>query len=519
MSKRFPGQRLSWLRISVVLVAIGGVAAASASGLRTIKDEQTATGKSWYAGYVDVTATPRFAFETPATKAARDVVLSFVVSSPSVGCEPTWGGAYSLDEAGDSLDLDRRIARLRQSDGSVIVSFGGQRNSELAVGCNDRTRLKAAYRSVIDRYDVRTIDLDLEGPSLADAAANARRAGVLTELQREREADGSQLAVWLTLPVAPTGLTEQGTQAVSDTLASGLKIAGVNVMTMDYGAGRKRQESMAATSIRALKAAHGQLQILNRRAGNDFGPATTWKRMGATPMLGQNDVPAEVFSVEDARKLNAFVTANGLGRLSVWSLNRDRQCGSNYADVKVVSVACSGIRQAPSAFSKALGDGLTGVPDLAGADPRVAESTPQPTTVTDDPKTSPYPIWSGGQSYLANTKVVWRRNVYIAKYWTRGDTPDNPVLQPYETPWTLLGPVLPGETPVVPLKLPKGTYASWSPGKVYRRGSRTMLEGIAFEAKWWTQGDNPMSATTTSETSPWARLTDGQIRSIKDRLE
>ena len=45
----------------------------------------------------------------------------------------------------------------------------------------------------------------------------------------------------------------------------------------------------------------------------------------------------------------------------------------------------------------------------------------------------------------------------MTKYWTQGDLPDNPVLQATETPWTLIGPVLPGETPVPVATLPPGS--------------------------------------------------------------
>ncbi len=79
----------------------------------------------WFASYVDITATPRYAFEKSGTNSSqKNVVLSFVVSSPTDTCVPTWGGVYSMDDARVELDLDRRIARLRQQGGNVAISFG-----------------------------------------------------------------------------------------------------------------------------------------------------------------------------------------------------------------------------------------------------------------------------------------------------------------------------------------------------------------------------------------------------------
>jgi len=111
--------------------------------------------KPWFASYVDVTATPVFNFEqVKNSESHKDAVLSFIVSSNTDNtCTPSWGGVYTLDQASDSLDLDRRIERLRQLGGNITVSFGGQKNKELALGCTDQSSLTKAYESVLTRYD------------------------------------------------------------------------------------------------------------------------------------------------------------------------------------------------------------------------------------------------------------------------------------------------------------------------------------------------------------------------------
>ena len=57
----------------------------------------------------------------------------------------------------------------------------------------------------------------------------------------------------------------------------------------------------------------------------------------------------------------------------------------------------------------------------------------------------------------AGERVVWRRNVYVAKWWTSGEVPDDPTLADDATPWRLIGPVLPGETPAPEPTVPPGT--------------------------------------------------------------
>lgn len=456
-------------------------------------------------------------FEAPASDAARDVVLSFVVAAKDDPCTPTWGTAYTLEEAATGLDLDRRLARLEQLGGQVIVSFGGLLNDELATGCTDPVALAAAYTAVLDRYKVTTIDLDIEGGNLTDTAAGQRRAVAMQTIQAKRRAAGTDLAVWLTLPVSPAGMTEDGTNAVTGMLDAGVDLAGVNLMTMDYGSSRTDGDSMATASIAALNSGHRQLTALYSRAGTNLSAATLWSKIGATPMIGQNDVREEVFGLKDATELNAFAQEVKLGRMSLWSLNRDRTCGSNYADLKRVSDSCSGIDQGEKSFATLLAKGFAGRPETSAASTTTAE--PAAETLVDDPETSPYPVWSAASSYLAETKVVWHHNVYQAKWWSRGDLPDNPVLNTWETPWTLIGPVLKGETPFAPSSLPAGTYPDWAGTDVYVKGARVLLDDVPYEAKWWNQAESPEAASSNPDGSAWAPLTAGEVASVLAELK
>lgn len=533
------GKRLSPLRVALGVVVVLGVVAAGLFGFRVFVVDQARAGglAPWFASYVDATVTPSFPFETPPTDAQRDIVLSFVVAasgplsgspaeqdgstdtgtedesesaSASGSCTPSWGTAYSLDGAAQSLDLDRRIARLRQQGGDVMVSFGGANNSELATACTDPEAVKDAYEDVVERYDLSTIDLDIEGRNLTDVAAGERRAEAVAALQTERRAADHDLAVWLTLPIGPSGLLDDGTDAVAQMLDAGVDLAGVNAMTMDYGVDLDGA-SLGRTSIDSLNGLHRQLGALYSAVGIDLTDATLWSKIGATPMIGQNDVPAEVFSLADAQTLSTFAQDKQLGRLSMWSLNRDATCGPNYVDTRVVSNACSGVDQGDASFAEVLAQGFGGSPDAAADTVTTAEPT---TVVVDDPATSPYPIWSESASYLAGAKVVLHGNVYAAKWWTRGDTPDDPVLNDFETPWTLVGPVLPGEKPFALPSLPAGTFPTWSGSGTYQKGDRVLFEGTPYEAKWWTQGDSPAASSADSDGSPWVPLTESEIAAI-----
>lgn len=505
VSRRFPNRRLSPVRLTVLIAIAAGLVLAGFQGWKWFENESSQTREAWFAGYVDVTATPQFAFESPRGDADKNVVLSFIVASPEDPCTPTWGGAYTLDSAGTELDLDRRLARLEQRGGEAMVSFGGLLNDELAVSCTSESELKKAYAAVIDRYGVQAIDLDIEGDALANSAANTRRASVLAELQAERAESGSPLAVWLTLPVTPDGLSVAGTDAIAETLSAGLELTGVNVMTMDYGQSKAEDQTMGDAAESALTATHRQLRILYDRSGIELTDTTLWAKIGATPMIGQNDVRDEIFTLDDAQQLNTFAHDTHLGRVSMWSSNRDATCGPNYDDLSRVSDACSGIAQGESSFSAILGADFIGTPNSGAGIATTMEPIPEE-DLTDDPATSPYPIWSPDASYREGTKVVWHRNVYQAKWWTKGDVPDNPVLQSFETPWNLIGPVLPGETPIPIPTLEPGTFPDWSGSATYEKGARVLFDGLPYEAKWWTQGDSPQAAETEPDSSPWMPL-------------
>ncbi len=510
-----PRRRLSLPRVMLAVFILVSVPTSVVFAQRQWHMSQPiVSNKPWFASYVDVTATPTYTFEQLGNTSNRDAILSFVVSSPGNACTPSWGGAYTLSQATGSLDLDRRIARLQRLGGSVAISFGGQKNQELAVNCTDRDKLLNAYQLVVNRYNINTIDLDLEGADLTNDAAASRRATVIAQLQSQRRAAGKQFAVWVTLPVTPQGLDESGTNAVSQLMTHHVDVAGINAMTMDFGSSLVKGETMISASESALIQTERQLGVLYQRAGVHLNDTTLWAKMGVTPMIGQNDVSDEVLSLADATELNHFALSHKVGRMSMWSANRDIACGTNYVNTQIVSDACSGVQQDLYGFANRLSAGFDGSIFLSAGLVTTADSNSKLAQTPDDPAASPYQIWSSTGAYLKGTKVVWHHNVYQAKWWTQGDVPDNPILQQWQTPWALIGPVLPGEKPIPQPTLPAGTYPNWSGTAAYDTGTRVLFNGVPYQAKWWNTGQSPAAATSNPDSSPWVPLTQEQINAI-----
>jgi hypothetical protein len=77
-------------------------------------------------------------------------------------------------------------------------------------------------------------------------------------------------------------------------------------------------------------------------------PGDTYANIGVTPMIGQNDDPAEVFTEANAQTLVSFAEANKLGRLAFWSVDRDQPCSGSVSGLP----ACSEISQQPLDFTR-----------------------------------------------------------------------------------------------------------------------------------------------------------------------
>lgn len=493
----------SAVRILVAAVLLAGTVFAGGVAALQLTKAGSDTSSQWFAPYIDVTLPPVVDFQDPASNPTPDVVLAFVVSSKFDWCVPSWGTVYSLDEAGWQLDLDRRIVRLRQRGGDVMVSFGGAANDELARSCTDPEKLLGAYRAVVERYDVTAIDLDLEGQTLRDGAASARRATAVAQLQAERRKAGRPLDVWVTLPVAPTGLEPEAVSAVDALLKGKVDLAGVNVMTMDYGASRRTSVTFVKASEQALDATAKQVAAAYRRNGQVLDEAGVWAKVGMTPMIGQNDTAADRLDVEGAKQLVKSARTRGVRRVSMWSLNRDVQCGGNI-DAAITNDSCSGVKQDRLQFSRIFATSTSRAAASASAATTASSGRTTATTPAAPSGVLPYAEWRKRREYEAGAKATWRGVVYEAKWWTSGDQPDAPVDNPWDSPWRVIGPVLPNEAvPPTSTTLPSGTCPAWDEGTVYYPGDRVQYGGACFKAKWWTRGDNPTADVDNAWENPW----------------
>jgi hypothetical protein len=305
----------------------------------------------FFAPYVDMTLYPTYSLTTAMTTTGiKNFTLAFVVADTANGNAPSWGGYSSYDVNGGAYDMALRsqVMAVRQAGGDVMVSFGGANGSELAQAITNLPKLESAYQSVISAYNLTELDFDIEGGAAADHASIDRRSQAIAALQQTATAQGRPLGIWLTLPVLPSGLTADGLYVVNSALKYGVKLAGVNAMAMDYGAYEAPNPSdMGTYAIAAAQSVHTQLLTIY---GTSKTSAQVWQMVGLTPMIGLNDVTPEVFTLAAAQQVADFGVKVGMGRISMWSLNRD--LADPHGALNYVESTSSSLVQSPFDFSK-----------------------------------------------------------------------------------------------------------------------------------------------------------------------
>ena len=240
-----------------------------------------------FAPYTDTTLYPTFDInKVPGLSA---VCLGFIVSDSQ--SNPSWGGYYPC-----SGNYYADIIRRAQLDGKkIIVSFGEAAGQEFTNTHPHPHNFIDPSRDVIEKYDLSSIDFDIEGSSVTNEKANKTRQGAILELQRMYP----NLEISLTVAVMPTGVDKNVLKLIEMTPCDI-----VNLMTMNFGS---EHNKMSVATINAAKAVRKQ----------------TGKNIGLTPMIGVNDT-GEIFNQDSARRVKAFADeTEWVKRLSFWSLNRD----------------------------------------------------------------------------------------------------------------------------------------------------------------------------------------------------
>lgn len=444
------------------------------------------------APYLDVTVWPTPSIDTIGVQnGLNQMTLAFVTNNPHAAagqqCAPAWAGSYPID--GQSTDstsayIAASIKSYKAKGGDVIISFGGEAGS-LAPSCATPQDMESALETVVDSTGVQHLDFDIEGAYASKASGDPYhidlRSQAIAALQSKHK--NPSIDISLTLPVMPDGLTGDGISVLDSAISNGVVLSRVNGMTMDYGSSPAPE--MGSAAQQAAAALQSQIIDEYKKYGITVTQAKAMAMVGVTPMIGQNDVQDETFSLADAGSVAAFASQQGLGELAFWSLNRDlANCSVNGLP------ACSMVPESNNyqfadlfkAYGGALGSGVTADPSYIssvtngnGGGGGGCSNIPVSKDKEDQPWDATLVYNNGDTATFGNPATE-----YAASYWTCGDEPDN------SAAWVSKAPPASGPQP-------------WNANTVYQGTNPPTIVtdgGHNWQANFWNQHDEPSTSTT-----------------------
>jgi len=265
----------------------------------------------------------------------KAMTLAFLVADPQ-GKALCWGGqpTYPVDW------MQFQAKSLAKAGVAFDVSIGGATGQDIAAGKNAEVAADA-YAKVWRELNPRYLDFDIEGAAVQDTLQHQIRLEALAIANEQVVAEGlPEIRYTMTLAVMPEGLPAPALDLVEMAHESARGgPAEVRIMAMDYGSS---YVDMGVSAIQAAERSSFQLQ----------------EAVVVVPMIGQNDIMEEVFTLEDAQMLTSYAADHPyvVVGLSAWSLGRDRPCEGERGDDITASPSCSGVAQQPYEFSGILSE-------------------------------------------------------------------------------------------------------------------------------------------------------------------
>ena len=377
--------------------------------------------------------------------------------------------------------------------GQLIISFGGQNGVYAEIACKDDNQLFNLLDKLIVDSGTRRIDWDVEGHQLLDVEGTARRTRVLLRLQ----AKYPDLYTSFTLPGWLRGVDANSMNLLKTTIAAGVRISMVNVMTMSFGLENLRTmvvpSTVAQASIMTFRATVSQMATLYPNKTQ----AQLHAMMGMTPMIGKND-DGSTFSLVDAKTIADFAKANGIGLLSYWSFQRDQAQASNASnDLGSFSGVAQSNYQFLNIFKTA---GASVAPTTTPVVTTPAATAPAATTPATPAPACSSPAWVQGKQYAAGSIVSYSNgSQYLAKVANPGY---NPTVSTYFwSKYICAVSSAPAPTPVpapapTPAPVAACSSSTWTQGKQYAAGSVvTYSNGYKYKANYANPGYNPTIST------------------------
>ena len=250
----------------------------------------------------------------------KQFTMAFMLSGG--GCSPAWDSSRPLTGGTDQSTINA----IRAAGGDVQISFGGWSGNKLGPNCASASALAGAYQQVINAYNLKYIDIDVENTDeFENEAVQDRILGALKIVKQNNPG----ITTIVTIPTTRTGPSWWGTRLINRSKELGANIDNYTIMPFDFGSPNIYNDTVNASEglKTALKNAFG------------WSDATAYTHMGISGMNGLSD-QSEMTSVQTWTDIRNWANSKHIKRLAFWSVNRDRPCPGGG-----VRSDCSGISQ------------------------------------------------------------------------------------------------------------------------------------------------------------------------------
>jgi hypothetical protein len=255
-------------------------------------------------------------------------------------------GAETWDGTDPRLLAEGNLGAFDRAGIDYIISTGGE--AGVFTCATD-----AGMEAFVARYaSPRLIgfDFDIERGQSAEIVASLVQRIKVAKERHPRLRFSFTLASWGASDGSLASLNSDGQRVMQAIRDAGLADYYVNLMVMDYGEAIPRNCVVSAGVCNMGQSAIQAARNLNARFG------VPMSHIELTPMIGVNDVVANVFTLDDATTVARFARQSAAGGVHFWSLDRDVPCPTG---VSSVSSTCSGLRDMPGfAFTEAFRRGL-----------------------------------------------------------------------------------------------------------------------------------------------------------------
>lgn len=240
-----------------------------------------------------------------------------------------WGGYYQLSKYAPANaqynGIVQSLKELRNNGGDYTISIGGQLGDAPWVVTQSQTTLETFYKDIIETYDLKRMDLDIE-ESNQNAYQNGINAKAIKAVQ-----DETGVEITLTIPIMPSGWQEKQLAVINAYLDAGVDIHLINSMTMCYGTGVYENEDYGTASVRAISNSINQIKNLYANHGQTLTTDQAYLKTGATFSIGYENELYPVFTLAMANTIVDDAIKHNYGMVSMWSMGRDAMLKANQA--------------------------------------------------------------------------------------------------------------------------------------------------------------------------------------------